>query len=272
MKSSMKLALGLAFISQLSACGVSKTDLAAKKASNKAGASNDSKAAAETCKPTAPGDIYIGGVLLTLKDGNDILDSHVFTDFVVGKNLKKEAQPTVMTFVKATNSQDSTVDALEEISQEKTYINLGCTADELPATTKEMKLVEMPAFEKTDGKNSTNTISAGTIFVCGNQTISNQFPTIMTGEINFLKKDSSLAQAEYTVSLLSILTKKLTLNGNNTISVKAKDASLFATPGTNLSITVTEKLDARSEDTLVLKSTAGSCVQDVQEKVQTDKK
>lgn len=255
MGSLLKIFVGLCLFSALAACS-SKSDSQkavddanrsveqAKKDADKA--AEDAKKAAEdaanagkkanesaldaTSYGGQPGSVVLAGALV--RDENT-LDSRITVNLLAGKSWRgQRPEVNAGTLQLKVKISDSTVQEIEKLKDDKTFVNLGCDASvrgevkdleekQIEASTSPLALIKAKVVLICDGKqikSSMTLITAETVIIAG-----------LRHEMNGAVDKS-----------LSVSTNDLVVEGDNLIISKGKDGASTLLQGPSVSIAATK--------------------------------
>lgn len=214
-----KIALGTAFITSALIMGCTGSGFNVKLIAESISSPTDtSKSHDESSSPNAAksgngGDISLGGILLTEKNGSVQLDSHL----QISSSYK--------------TIQSSDLSYLDGIEIRNDYIQLGCNANSTSIRTLSPDLQEA----KIDALNTTDSfaIKARVVLICGKLNLPFAFVSIVADQVNLSDVSYELAPstgvgffAIYANAIQLMGTNQITALGENSPSLVLKDPSL----------------------------------------------
>lgn len=197
-----------------------------------------------------PGKITVKGIVVKKTADQVQLDQRISISQVVGKGSSGASQGMVSEKNKAELSEVVASETLSKIDESKTFINLGC---------KDLSASDTDGLTEESSKalnDSVLSLSAKKVFICGSQTIAQNFVSISADQLIF--KDASL-EVKAPVGNLSVSANKMTLEGNSILKTSGIDSTISVLQAPTLDLVV--KSEIHGEGKLALQSNGGNCVQ-----------
>jgi hypothetical protein len=197
-----------------------------------------------------PGKITVKGIVVKNENSQTVLDERIKLEQIGGKGNRGVSQVMVSDKNKAVLLDVGDVKSLEKSAEAKTFINLGC---------KDLKPEDVAGLTEQAPIVSTETVlslSVSKIFICGQQSISQNFVALSGNEIILRNAEIIMTGS---VGSFSMSANKIYINGKNKFGTNGVESTISVMDGPSLDVIINQEI--HGDGSLDLQTVGGNCVQ-----------